>query len=123
MFGAGAVGIIQRWLQAAGQEPEVHRRVDLGGLALVLASLKEWYPAWKQALKEFNMRESQFVQEWINEGEVKALQRTLRVLLEERFGPLSEELLGRIAGMTEPARLDTAIRQVLRLNRLEELQL
>src|SRR5262249_40554018 len=57
------------------------------------------------------------------EGELRTSQEMLRLLLEGRFGPLPPELAPRIAATTDRARLKAAVQQVLRLNRLNELQL
>ncbi len=87
----GEDGIIQQWKDLAGLEPDSRRRSDFGGLALVFADAAHRLPIWKEALKEWNMRESQQVLEWINmgraegraEGEANALLR----LLAKRFPP------------------------------------
>ena len=62
MQGGGEDGIIQRWLELAGKEPDHRKRGQLGYLALVMAELKPWFGEWKKALKEWNMRESTVIQ-------------------------------------------------------------
>jgi hypothetical protein len=83
--------------------------------------LKEWFPAWRQALREWNMRESTLVNEWKREAAVEALQRNVRKLLEKRFGPVPEAVQKRIESTTDPEALDRALAQVLDVSRPEDL--
>jgi hypothetical protein len=77
------------------------------------------------------MQQSQQVLEWQAEAAARATLQTalqtyrgvLRLLLEHRFGPLSEALRQRIDNIEDRERLDQAFRQALRLQRLEDLQL
>ena len=121
MHGAGEAGIISRWLAAAGQEPDARRRADLGSLALTLAALKDWFAAWKEALKGWNMQESQFVLELQAEAALKAKLGALRVILEERFGVLPAELLSRMEATPDLGKMDQLLRAAVRIGRLEEL--
>jgi hypothetical protein len=52
-----------------------------------------------------------------------ARREDLRVLLEDRFGSVPKELVQRIEATDDLARLQAAIRQVSRLEKLEDLQL
>ena len=52
-----------------------------------------------------------------------ALRRTLRRLLEQRFGPLSETLAKQIQATTDTQKLDDALLQILGLRSLDELAL
>jgi hypothetical protein len=91
----GEDGIIQQWKALAGQEPDNRRRSDYGGLALVFADATKRLAVWKEALKEWNMRESQQVLEWINmgraegraEGQAEGEANALLRLLAKRFPP------------------------------------
>jgi hypothetical protein len=125
MHGAGETVIINRWLAAAGAEPDSRRRADLGALALTLAALKDWFAAWNNALKGWNMQESQFVLELQAAAKLEARLATkievLKVLLEERFGPLPADLLHRIDGITDLNQLDQLLRAAVHVNRLEEV--
>jgi hypothetical protein len=123
MRGGGEAGIIARWQELALQEPEERRRSDYGGLAVVFAELTAGASQWKEALKEWSMRQSQQVQEWRAEGKVQALQEALRGLLEQRFGTLPEALLERIGTTDDLGRLQGAIRQVHDIQSLDQLQL
>ncbi len=118
---------MERWKQLALAEPDGRRRAEYGALALVYAEAARRRAAWKQALEKWNMIESQQVLEWMAEGEAKGQLREarvlLRVLLEDRFGPLPEDLIKRIDAMADPERLRAAVRQVSHLGRLEDLML
>jgi Putative transposase, YhgA-like len=56
-------------------------------------------------------------------GELKATRDLLRSLLEDRFGTVPEELLQRIEATDDLERLQTAARQVYRVQGLEEISL
>lgn len=117
--------ILQRWLQLVGADADHVRRTEIASLALVFAELKDWHPAWKNALKEWKMRESQTVLEWINEGKlegkVETLQEMLRKLLEARFGPLSGDLIATIEAESDIKKLEDLVIQVVRISNLEDL--
>ena len=123
MTGGGEEGIIQRWLDIAGAEPNHRRRGGLGSLALAMAELKPWCGEWQMALKEWNMRESTFINGWIDEGRVKSSKQALRTLLTKRFGQVSAPVLDRIDTTTDPDALDRAVGQVLDIARPEDLLL
>jgi hypothetical protein len=126
MQGAGEPSIIRRWVVAAAKEPDA-RRADLAALALTLASLKEWFDTWKEALKGWNMQESQFVLELQAEARRETTLQTkrnvLKMLGEERFGELPADMLDRLKVVTDLERLDQLLRAVVRVSRLEELPL
>jgi predicted transposase YdaD len=73
MQGGDAASIIEEWKQLLLAEPDVERRADFAGLALVFAEAAGCRPIWKQALMEWNVETSQQVLEW----QAEALQRGL----------------------------------------------
>src|SRR5262245_13737313 len=83
MQGGGEDGIINRWLGVAGQEQDSRLKAEYASLALVLAGLKDWYPAWRLALKEWNVREAEIVKEWKRQERIETLRETLRYLLQD----------------------------------------
>jgi hypothetical protein len=66
-------------------------------------------------------------QELIARGEARGTLKTrradLRLMLEERFGLLPEELVEQIEAIDDPDRLHDALRQVLHISSLDELKL
>jgi hypothetical protein len=56
-------------------------------------------------------------------GTLRCRRTDLRLLLEDRFGPLPEEWAKRIEAATDLSRLESALRQTLKINTLDELQL
>jgi hypothetical protein len=56
-------------------------------------------------------------------GLLRARREDLRALLEERFGPLSEALVERIEATGDLERLRGAMRQVMQIRSLDELDL
>jgi hypothetical protein len=127
MRGGGEAAIIAQWVQLAGPEPNSRLRGEYGALALVFAELTRARDQWKKALEGWNVTESQQVLEWMAQGEAKGALGTrrddLRILLEERFGPLPEAVVQRINAIDDLTRLQAALRQVLHLQRLDDLQL
>ncbi len=87
MHGGAEAAIIQQWLHLARQEPDSRRRGDYGGLAIVFAEAAGCREVWKEALKGWNVVESQQVLEWIAEGEAKGEANALLRLLERKFPP------------------------------------
>jgi hypothetical protein len=100
-------GMIERWLELAGQETDRQRRGDLA-LAQVFAELVNRQDVWRKALERANMKESTIIKqieekafnEGMAEGEVKGeargealgIAKSLIQLLEERFKTLPEDL-------------------------------
>lgn len=84
MRGGGDAGIIDEWRRLALTEPSSQRRSDYGGLARVFAGLGGCQQVWDQALKGWNMRESEAVLEWQREAETERLRRDILRLLELR---------------------------------------
>jgi hypothetical protein len=62
-------------------------------------------------------------QRGIEQGELAASRRLLCWLLEDRFGPLPEDLRRQIEQIKDLARLERLIRRCPRLDSLDELEL
>jgi hypothetical protein len=68
---------------------------------------------------------------WVEEGrakgraeaELQTARSLLRMQLEERFGPLPEAFLQQLESVTDPARLFQVALQVVRVGKLEDMQL
>jgi uncharacterized protein YicC (UPF0701 family) len=81
-----------------------------------------WLP-WKEALKEWNMQQSQQVLEWQAEAALQTCRDVLRMLLEDRFGSLPEALGQKIDTTEDLERLRAAMRQVSKIQSADELPL
>jgi hypothetical protein len=139
MQGAGDSGIISWWMRLASAEPDRRLLSRWGADARILAELKDWSDLWQVALKEWDVREAQNVIQWRKEGrdeghkegrkegrtEGRLLQvrETLVLMLEDKFGSVPPHVRERIGAIEDVARLQQAVRQVYRVNTLEELGL
>ena len=92
MADGGDDAIVAEWKRLGLLEPDSRRRADYGGLALVFAELTNRRDMWAEALKEWNMRESQTVNEWKKEGRLE--------------GRLEGRVEGRVEGRLEGGRED-----------------
>jgi hypothetical protein len=119
MKGAGKPAIISRWVAQANLETDARRRADLGGMALALVALKDWSPAWKDALKRWNMIESPYVIEW----QVATKREDVKKFLETRFGPLPADLVQRIDALTELKDVEPLIVEAARVKQLADFPL
>jgi hypothetical protein len=99
MAGGGEDSLIARWIEGVHAKVEDRRmRSNLVGIALVFAGLAGRLPAWKRVLEGIEMTESEVVNEWISQGEVRgklAIRRQdLLETLQERFpNEVPEEVL------------------------------
>ena len=94
MAGADQEAPIARWkeLATSGVKDRV-RRGDLAVVALVFAELAGRSIVWKRALEDFDMTESQVVNEWISRAELRKEQQLVVRLLNTRFpGKASAEV-------------------------------
>ena len=71
MRGADEAAILEQWQELAAAETDAQRRADYGGLALVFAEAAGRFELWNEALRRWNMIESQVVNRWKAEGEAK----------------------------------------------------
>ena len=86
MSGADEEGTVSRWKELVGSQiPDGSRRGALARVALVFAELVGRRIVWKRALEDFDMTESEVVNEWITEGIVKDRRELLLQLLNRRF--------------------------------------
>jgi hypothetical protein len=110
MKGGRKAGIIQRWIELAALETDARLRADFGGLALVFAEAAGHLDVWKEALKEWDVRESKQVREWMEmgeaQGQIHERMDSLLQLLQKRFPP------------TIPPEIESAIRSMEDLQQL-----
>jgi hypothetical protein len=106
MRGGAAAGIIEEWKRCAAAEPDNRRLSDYGGLALVFAELSGAHQQWHEALKGWNMRQSQQVLEWQEEARLETLRATLLRLLRLRFkAEVPPDLQTAVHGMSDTGEL------------------
>jgi hypothetical protein len=106
MRGGDAPVILERWKTLALAEPDARNRSDYAGLALVFAEAAGRRELWKQALKEWNMVQSQVVMEWIAEGEIKGQSKMLLRQLAKKFPPgVPADLVATIQGCKDGEQL------------------
>ena len=109
MQGGAEAAIMAEWLRLAALETDARLRGDYGGLAVVLAEAAGRRDVWKQALRGWNVIQSQQVLEWMAEGEVKGEVKgkvgTLLEVLGLKFGPISADLASAIRATADLATL------------------
>jgi hypothetical protein len=112
MRGGGVPGTIARWVEVVTQvAPGRRERADLGKVALVFAELAGCRPAWEQALRNWDMTESQLFLEWTAEakeaGKVENARAWLIDELEARFpGAVTSDVRELIAKQDSKQLLD-----------------
>jgi hypothetical protein len=74
-------------------------------------------------LEGWDVRTSQVVEEWRNDARLETRREDFLALPEKRFGTLPEGLVQRIQTLADGVRLKAALRQVLDIHSLDELQL
>jgi hypothetical protein len=112
MQGGREAGIIKRCVDLASREPDPVRRADLG-LALTFAEAAGCLGPWQQALKEWNVVESQVVKEWQrqarsegkNEGKIEGKAEAILEVLQDRQITPPADLIAAIRACTDLARL------------------
>ncbi|HEY7310371.1 MAG TPA: hypothetical protein VH643_13485 [Gemmataceae bacterium] len=124
MHGGDETSIIQRWIELASQEADSRRRGDYGGLALVFAEAARRLPIWKDALKEWNVIESQQVLEWMAmgeaKGELKSSINSLLTVLATLFPPgAPADLEGVIRATTDQEQLRNWLLLAVKSNSLD----
>jgi hypothetical protein len=80
-----------------------------------------------RVIRRFGGRVELAKQTWEQEMMARAqlinTRESLRIVLEERFGPLPEALMRQIESIDDPERLRTGLRQVVHISTLAELKL
>jgi hypothetical protein len=118
--------VIARWRDVVVQVvPDGRTRGNLAGIALVFAELAGRRAEWQRGLEGFEMTESQVVNEWIRQGEVKGkLEQGRQKLLEAlaiRFpGAVTEEVVRLVNGQDSLPLLDDWFRAALRADTFEQ---
>jgi hypothetical protein len=100
---------------------------DFGGLRDLAVTSQSDVTRRKEIDAMSQTLEKSWAQEKFEEGELygalKATRASLRLFLENQFGPLPKELLQRIESVSDLERLQNAVRSALTIERLDQLQL
>ena len=121
----GEDGIIRRWLEVVGKEPDRRRR---GGLTLVavFAGLTGCKEEWEKALEGFDVNESTIVNEWRREGELKGARQStaaaVLLCLRERFGSVPEDVTRSVNICADTDRLEMLLTRAVREPSLEDFR-
>lgn len=107
MAGGGEPALIEEWKQVALRVPAAQRRAAFRDQALVFAELTRELINWQRALEGWEMKESQYIRGWLNEGEatgrVKMGQENVLAALEVKLSdPVPEDIRLAVAGTNDP---------------------
>jgi hypothetical protein len=116
MRGGDDASIIAQWKVLALAEPDVARRADFVGLALVFAEPAGCKPLWRQELMGWNMETSEQVLEWQAEALEKGLAQGKA---EGKAEDLLKALRVRL-GKKLPRKLQQTVLQTTDLHKLEQ---
>ena len=101
----GDDGIIRRWLEVVGREPDRRRRGGLK-LAVVFAGLTGCKQEWKKALEGFDVNESTIVNEWKAEARREEKTEITLRLIRKLHGPVPDDLSRSIRACKDAGKLD-----------------
>ena len=105
MLGGPEPSIIEEWKRLASAEADSRRRGEHGALAVIFAEAADVRPAWKEALKDWNMTESQQVLEWQEEARLDTQVVTIIGILEDKFQAVPADLSARLRAISDSQRL------------------
>jgi hypothetical protein len=125
MRGSDDPAVLTRWREQASRIADARVRGDLVRIVLVFAELARRLGAWSDAIKEWNMIESQLVWEWTadarREAELTTRREVLLMTLKERFqAPIPEEVTILINQQESIELLRDWFRAALRASSLDE---
>ncbi|MBL8793521.1 MAG: hypothetical protein JNM56_06435 [Planctomycetia bacterium] len=106
MRGGDNSATLEQWQALAGAEADAQRRADYGGLALIFAEAAGRFELWSEALRRWNMIESQVVNRWKAEGKAEGAATMLVQLLRKKFRvEPPADLVAAIAACQDPRQL------------------
>ncbi|HKI38298.1 MAG TPA: hypothetical protein VKA46_40995 [Gemmataceae bacterium] len=111
MAGGGEPALIEEWKQVALREPDAGRRATYRDMALVFAELTRELINWQRGLEGWEMKESQYIKGWLNQGKVQGVVERgrsdlLKLLRAKLHDPVPEEVRLAIEGTNDPGTLD-----------------
>lgn len=125
MRGGAEQGTIDLWRQLASAEPDPNFRADYGTLAEVFARLLQPAGAevWAEALKEWNVEKSPYLEE-IRAGErLRSRQTTLQRTLELRFRtPVPADVVAAVRAAPDAAQLDRWLETAFTVDSIDDFR-
>ena len=122
MQGGNELDIIEKWKELAATEPVSLRRADYGALAMVFASHAKQHHVWKSALKEWNMFESEVVNEWQDMARRQQAANSVLMILQDKFGKLPADLPNHLQAIDDLSVLDQLLLKASHSGNLDEFQ-
>lgn len=122
MNGGGEPATAARWKELAAMESNETRRADLGGLALIFASLTNCVPVWRKELEGWNVERSPITLEWEARGSLKTSRNILLRLLQVKFGSIPEPMQQAVDSQTDQATLDRWLDSVITATSIKDLR-
>jgi hypothetical protein len=109
--GGGDPALIEDWKQVAQHEADAQQRATYRDMALVFAELTRELVYWQRAEEGWDMKESQYIRGWLNEGKkegiVEARRADLLKVLQLRLNdPIPDEVFLAVEGTNDPHTLD-----------------
>jgi hypothetical protein len=106
MDGADRPEVVAQWRRLAGLIGRPERRAEFAGLALIFAELAGCRPVWEKGLEDFNVLQSQIMQEvrakGRAEGEARASRSALVRYLRKRYPDVPADLIALVEAQTDP---------------------
>ncbi len=121
MKGGGEPATVAEWRRLADEEPDVSRRAEFAGLALVFADLAKCANVWRKGLEGWNVQRSQIVMEWEARAELRAVRskllRLFRLRLKQELPP---EVAQAVDNQADLATLDQWFDQAATVDTLDQ---
>jgi hypothetical protein len=127
MQGSDSAEFLQEWFSVAQQEQDREKRERIGDMTLVLAELARCQLDWLDLLRDWQMRESSWINTWRDQGIDIGLVRMKRLdmleAIEERLeNPVPENIRKAIEATSSLDVLKHWYRLALRSNSIAELR-
>lgn len=121
LMGGGRSDTIDRWIQFAEAEPNLQRKAEYAGLALVFADKAGCLDLWQRKLEGWNVEESTIVNSWITKAETRAeargelhgTQSAIMRLGAKKFGLVTDSIAATVHAISDHARLERIIDRIL----------
>src|SRR5205085_1340191 len=121
LAGADEPEVAAEWARLAGEEPDLRKRADLGGLAGVFAGLAGRKAVWHTVLEGWAVERSQFLEEIERRGELRSARSYPLLLLRTRLRQeVPADLVQAIQQQTDSATLDRWFNEAMTLTSLDE---